>query len=133
MDIKLAKTKRMPLKKLALLVIVLLVVGLVFFAKAYTQSASNVVFQEELIVAKVQQGEFELSVKGLGSLALEKRHLVTSSSGGKVVEVLVKPGEMVTQGTLLARLKTHHCAKRSFKNIANLPKFQRNMRPSLQN
>ncbi|TMN39330.1 HlyD family efflux transporter periplasmic adaptor subunit [Pseudoalteromonas sp. S2755] len=105
MDIKLVKTKRMPLKKLALLVIVLFVVGLVFFAKAYTQSASNVVFQEELIVAKVQQGEFELSVKGLGSLALEKRHLVTSSSGGKVVEVLVKPGEMVTQGTLLARLE----------------------------
>ena len=63
------------------------------------------VYQEELIVANVQQGEFELSVKGLGRLALEKRHLVTSGSGGKVVEVLVKPGEMVTQGMLLARLE----------------------------
>ncbi|MEI5638835.1 MULTISPECIES: efflux RND transporter periplasmic adaptor subunit [unclassified Pseudoalteromonas] len=105
MDIKLAKTKRMPIHKVILLVVVFVVLGLVFFAKAYTQSASNVVYQEELIVANVQQGEFELSVKGLGRLALEKRHLVTSGSGGKVVEVLVKPGEMVTQGMLLARLE----------------------------
>lgn len=105
MDIKLAKTQRLPMTKVVLLVIALLVGGLVVFTKAYTQSASNVVFQDELIVAKVQQGEFELSVKGLGSLVLEKRHLVTSISGGKVVEVLVKPGEMVTQGMIIARLE----------------------------
>ena len=55
---------------------------------------------------------FSVDVKGLGSLMLEKRHLITSYSGGKVVEVLVKPGEFVKQGQIIAKLENHELTER---------------------
>ena len=104
MDIKIDNRPRTLKKRLLYLGGACLVFSSVMLVRNYTQNASNLVNRDDIVIAKVQEGDFAVDVKGLGSLALEKRHLITSNAGGKVVEVLVKPGEYVERGQIIARL-----------------------------
>ncbi|WP_105171447.1 efflux RND transporter periplasmic adaptor subunit [Pseudoalteromonas sp. T1lg24] len=104
MDIKIEKKSNKLKRPLAYAIFACLLISAVMFIRHYTQGASNLVKRDEILVAKVKQGDFAIDVKGLGSLALEKRHLITTNAGGKVVEVLVKPGEYVERGDIIARL-----------------------------
>lgn len=104
MDIKIEKKSHKLKRPLAYAIFACLLISAVMFIRHYTQGASNLVKRDEILVAKVKQGDFAIDVKGLGSLALEKRHLITTNAGGKVVEVLVKPGEYVERGDIIARL-----------------------------
>ncbi|WP_372769554.1 efflux RND transporter periplasmic adaptor subunit [Pseudoalteromonas sp.] len=104
MDIKIDNRPKKLKKRLFYLVGSCLLLSSVMLVRNYTQNASNLVKRDEILVAKVKQGDFAIDVKGLGSLALEKRHLITTNAGGKVVEVLVKPGEYVERGDIIARL-----------------------------
>lgn len=104
MDIKIENKSHKLKRPLTYAVFACLLLSAVMFIRHYTQGASNLVKRDEILVAKVKQGDFAIDVKGLGSLALEKRHLITTNAGGKVVEVLVKPGEYVERGDIIARL-----------------------------
>lgn len=105
MDIKIENNPHKLKKTFIYVIVTSLLLSAVMFIRHYTQGASNLVERDEILVAKVKQGDFAIDVKGLGSLALEKRHLITTNAGGKVVEVLVKPGEYVERGDIIARLE----------------------------
>ncbi|KPV95496.1 multidrug resistance protein MdtN [Pseudoalteromonas sp. P1-9] len=105
MDIKIENNPHKLKKTFIYVIVASLLLSAVMFIRHYTQGASNLVERDEILVAKVKQGDFAIDVKGLGSLALEKRHLITTNAGGKVVEVLVKPGEYVERGDIIARLE----------------------------
>ncbi|MDE3270750.1 efflux RND transporter periplasmic adaptor subunit [Pseudoalteromonas sp. G4] len=104
MDIKIENKSHKLKRPLTYAIFACLLLSAVMFIRHYTQGASNLVKRDEILVAKVKQGDFVIDVKGLGSLALEKRHLITTNAGGKVVEVLIKPGEYVERGDIIARL-----------------------------
>ncbi len=61
-----------------------------------------------LETAKVRLGEMQRVVRAVGSVDLpwSRQALVTSLIPGKVTEVLVKPGETVTAGQVLARVES---------------------------
>lgn len=105
MDIQLSKKAQFPTLKILYGLIVIGVIAIVVYLKNYTQNASSIVEIDTLTTAKVQKGEFQVSVKGLGSLALEKRQLVASIVSGQVVEVLVKPGDVIAKYGVIARLE----------------------------
>ena len=124
MDIKIEKKKGFPFKKIALASAVFVLISTIYAVKNYTQNASSLVKKEEILTAIVKQGEFAVNVKGLGSLSLEKRHLITSQTGGKVVEVLVKPGEFVKQGELIAKLENVNLGESLTQKLNHLQKVK---------
>lgn len=105
MDIQLTKTKQFPTTKIVYAVFACSLLGSIFYLKNYMQSASNIIEADTLATAQVKKGAFEVAVRGLGTLALEKRQLVASSIAGQVVEVLVKPGDEVAHNDVLLRLE----------------------------
>lgn len=104
MDIQRTATKRIPWKNYGygVAVISILLVGI--FVKNTLGNASFIVEKEELVIAKVEQGDFRVDVRATGVLKPLNIRWVSSQVSGRVEQVHVKPGAKVSIGDILVKL-----------------------------
>jgi len=76
----------------------------VWFFKSGVGSASYIVNKEKLVTATVEQGNFKVTVRGIGVLKPMNIRWVSSQVSGRVEQVMVKAGAKVEQGDILISL-----------------------------
>ena len=62
------------------------------------------VVANQLLYGKVQQGDLVINVNGFGELRSANQKLLTALTSGTVEEILLKPGALVTENSILMRL-----------------------------
>ncbi|WP_395344453.1 efflux RND transporter periplasmic adaptor subunit [Ningiella sp. W23] len=79
---------------------------LIALIAAFTQlqPALPSIDESELWISEVQHGNFTRQVRGVGVLAPSEIRWIAANTAGRVERVLVKPGAVVTQGTVIAQL-----------------------------
>ena len=87
---------------IVILVLVLVVAGAMAL-RAINQPASA---EEGMTVTTVTRGSIEETVSGTGNVGAERQVALPFGSSGEITEVLVKEGQAVEAGDLLARLDT---------------------------
>jgi multidrug resistance efflux pump len=84
-----------------------LIVGFIFLAitmKSSLGGASYILDKGDLQLAKVERGDFQVNVRGLGVLKPRNIHWASTQVSGRVEQLLVKPGTKVVSGDTLAIL-----------------------------
>lgn len=76
----------------------------VYLLKSTLGEASVVVEKHNLVMAKVERGDFSVTVRATGALKPLDIQWVSSQVAGKVEKVYVKPGAQVNQGDILLEL-----------------------------
>lgn len=88
----------------SLVVVSLIVVGLMWLS--FNNSVAQVtIARENLLIEHVQQGDLDVIVDGYGKLISNKQLLLTSLTQARVKEILLKPGALVEQGSIIVRLE----------------------------
>lgn len=90
-------------KKKLILLLALAALLLPLGASACTTGSNETVVQEPYTVTR---GDLELKVTGDGKIESTREARLTFGSGGKVAEILVKEGDRIATGDVLARLDT---------------------------
>ena len=91
------------MKKKLILFLVLAVLLLPLGASACTAGSNETIIQQPYTVAR---GDLVLKVTGDGKIEAEREARLTFGSGGKIADILVKEGDRVAAGAVLARLDT---------------------------
>src|SRR6185437_14501370 len=89
----------LPLRLLALLVIVLVAAGGVYFVRGRSTAGAAPSYQ----TAKVNTGTVSVVVAATGPVSTADSIPLTFKSAGKITAILVKPGDKVTAGQVLAK------------------------------
>lgn len=87
-----------------------IVVGALLFAWALrsflgARDAGPTVDRAVIVTAMVRRGPFERSIAAAGTLQPEQVHVVSAAQDGVVAYVAVKPGAVVSVGSVIARLE----------------------------
>lgn len=61
--------------------------------------------RQNLLIETIQQGDLNITVDGYGKLISNKQRLITSLTPARVKEILLKPGALVEQGSIIVRLE----------------------------
>jgi len=86
-------------------VVIALILGTVsYFVKGIIGNASFIVTKNELVIAMVEQGNFTVNVRASGVLKPVDIRWVSSHVSGRVEQVFVKAGAMVSKGKVLMQL-----------------------------
>jgi HlyD family secretion protein len=88
-----------------ILIVALALVAAGFFVLQRPQLQSNAA-EEAVPTAVVTRGSIEETVSATGNVVADRQASLTFASSGKIVEVLVKEGQEVQAGQVLARLDT---------------------------
>lgn len=96
---------RRPLwKKYWFIFPIMVIVVLMYFVRGFVGDASYIVNKNELVTAKVEQGNFRVNIRATGVLKPLDIRWVSSQVAGKVEQVQVKPGANVSKGDVLIQL-----------------------------
>lgn len=82
----------------------LILVTATYLVKGVVGSASFIVTKNELVIATVKQGNFRVNVRASGVLKPVDIRWVSSQVSGRVEQVFVKAGAMVTKGQIVIQL-----------------------------
>lgn len=90
-------------KRLVLILAALIALMLVYLVK---QSVNQVTLdKKDLVIAQVIQGDLRVAVDGYGKLVSDKQELITALTRATVKEIVLKPGAVVEQGSLIVKLE----------------------------
>lgn len=112
MDIVRSKPKKVISKKVISIVSLLLLVAVVFILLTTKSVGSHVVSKNTLMIGEVQQGNFNVSVRGIGILAPKDIRWVSTAVSGRVERILIKAGAQVKAGDLLLELSNPELVQR---------------------
>lgn len=104
MDIQRAVKNTPKWKKYWYVLPVVLFVFLTFLFKSSIGNASYVVDKKAIVTAVVEQGRFQVTVRGSGLLKPVNIRWVSTQVSGRAEQVFVKPGAKVEKGDLLVQL-----------------------------
>ncbi|WP_125720938.1 HlyD family secretion protein [Pseudoalteromonas rubra] len=109
MDIKKERKPKKVISNKVVITCSLMAVFLVLLILTLNKNAS--VARADILVSKVMQGDLEITVKGSGNLRSESVRFISAPSSAVVKEVLVKPGEEVKVGQVIASLENLELAQ----------------------
>lgn len=89
--------------------------------------------RSNVIVSKVRQGDLTLNVKGYGFFRSDKVKLITSPSAATVKELMVKPGSVVTQNTVVATLENPELQQQIYRAHQELSQAKSGLRRVIVN
>lgn len=103
MDIvKQKQTQRFTVKQKLLFALLIIIIFLISMAKA---SLTNVTLnKKDLLIGEVKQGDLSITVDGYGKLVSEKLRLITSLTQATVKEIILKPGAIVNENSVIVKL-----------------------------
>ena len=104
MDIARSKQKKKTNFKKWLSIVAIGVVAFVSIVNLSGNSSTYQVDQSDLLIAKVQRGELNISVRGVGVLVPKDVRWVATNVEGRVERILIKAGAKVKKGDLLLEL-----------------------------
>ncbi|PKG81499.1 RND transporter [Colwellia sp. 75C3] len=104
MDIVRSKQKNKIKIKKWFYIAAISVVSLVLIINLSGNSSTYHVDKFELLLAEVQRGQFNISVRGVGVLVPKDVRWVATNVEGRVERILIKAGAKVTKGDLLLEL-----------------------------
>lgn len=112
MDIVRSKPKKVISKKVISVASLLLVAVVVFILLSTKSVGSHVVSKNTLMLGQVKQGDFNVSVRGIGILAPKDIRWVSTAVSGRVERILIKAGAQVKAGDLLLELSNPELVQR---------------------
>ncbi|MCW8875912.1 MAG: HlyD family efflux transporter periplasmic adaptor subunit [Kangiellaceae bacterium] len=83
---------------------IILIVGSAIFTRLFLGNTSYVVAKDKVQLAKVEQGQFRIEVRGVGLLKPQDTYWVSAQVAGSVEQVFIKPGNFVSRGQPLIKL-----------------------------
>ena len=92
------------LRTFGLIVFVLAIVVAVSTSLSDLVPREPTMSRQGVLIDTVQQGELVHEVRGVGTLVSEKFLWIPATTEGRVVKILVRPGEQVTESTVLLEL-----------------------------
>jgi multidrug efflux pump subunit AcrA (membrane-fusion protein) len=104
MDIVRSKTKENNRVKQWLSIVGVSAVALILIINLSTNSSAYHVDKADLLIAEVQRGEFNISVRGVGVLVPKDIRWVSTNVEGRVEHIVIKAGAKVKKGDLLLEL-----------------------------
>ncbi|MEW6991917.1 HlyD family secretion protein [Colwelliaceae bacterium 6441] len=103
MDIaKPKKNNRMTIKSKAILIIALTFILLLSLANSSFNEVTLI--KKDLLISEVKQGDLAINVDGYGKLVSEKLQLITSLTQATVAEIVLKPGAIVNEHSVIVKL-----------------------------
>jgi len=112
MDIVRSKPKKVISKKVISVASLLLVAVVVLILLSTKSVGSHVVSKNTLMLGQVKQGDFNVSVRGIGILAPKDIRWVSTAVSGRVERILIKAGAQVKAGDLLLELSNPELVQR---------------------
>ncbi len=112
MDVVRSKPKKRLTKKLLSTVGLILVSITIFSVLATRGEGGHVVSKNTLMIGEVQQGDFNVSVRGIGILAPKDIRWVSTAVSGRVERILIKAGAQVKADDLLLELSNPELVQR---------------------
>ncbi len=106
------QTKKSFFQRFRWPIIIIILLPLLYVLSKQVASRDYSVDKSKLIIAKVQQGDFTIKVRGPGVLTPKDIRWIASDVAGRAERILVKPGAVVKAGDLLFEL-TNPILKRS--------------------
>lgn len=104
MDIVRSKQKKKINVKQWFYIATVSVIALVLLVNLSANSSAYHVDKSELLLAQVQRGQFNISVRGVGVLVPKDIRWVATNVAGRVERILIKAGAKVKKGDLLLEL-----------------------------
>lgn len=104
MDTVRTKTKPPVWRKYWYVAVTLILLITTYFFKDFMGNSSFIVNKEELVTARVYQGEFKVNVRATGVLKPVDIRWVSSQVSGRVEQAFVKAGAYVKKGQILMQL-----------------------------
>jgi len=102
--IKQAKPKKFTEQHKWLLI--LIVAGFVFLWLSVNKNFGQLtIARESLLIESIQQGDLAVVVDGYGKLISNKQILISALTNARVKEIVLKPGALVEQGSVIVRLE----------------------------
>lgn len=105
MDIK--KTPKKPTlltnKKMIVLTAIIVLFSLMISTK--NSLATRNLARKDILISTVKQGNIDISVEGYGTLKSNKLQLLTTLSKATVKDILLKPGALVSTGSVIVQLE----------------------------
>lgn len=112
MDIVRSKPNKVISKKVISVASLLLVAVVVLILLSTKSVGSHVVSKNTLMLGQVKQGDFNVSVRGIGILAPKDIRWVSTAVSGRVERILIKAGAQVKAGDLLLELSNPELVQR---------------------
>ena len=104
MDIQRVVKPKAWWKKYWYLFPIVLIVSCAIFARLFLGDTSYVVAKDKVQLAMVEQGQFQIEVRGVGLLKPQDTYWVSAQVAGRVEQVFVKPGNFVSKDQPLIKL-----------------------------
>ena len=104
MDIVRSKQKKKIKYKQWLSIAAMIIVALTLIVNLSGNSSAYQVDKSELLLAQVQRGQLNISVRGVGVLVPKDIRWVATNVDGRVERILIKAGAKVKKGDLLLEL-----------------------------
>ena len=104
MDVKKSKKKQPKFKTMP--VIIGLIICTLVLTTWYVSTKANTtsVKRNDMLFGTVKQGDLQVEIEGYGALRSDRQVLITSLTSATVQEIILKPGALVTKGSVIAKL-----------------------------
>jgi len=104
MDVKKSKAKQSKLKSTPIIggLAICLLAALTWYVSANTGGTS--IKRSDMLFGTVKQGDLQVEIEGYGALRSDKQVLITSLTSATVQEIVLKPGALVTAGSIIVQL-----------------------------
>ncbi|WP_448568653.1 HlyD family secretion protein [Thalassotalea ganghwensis] len=104
MDVKKNKAKQSKFNTTPVItgLIICLLVALTWYVSG--QAGATSVKRNDVLFGKVKQGDLQVEIEGYGALRSDKQVLITSLTNATVQEIVLKPGALVTKGSVIVKL-----------------------------
>jgi HlyD family secretion protein len=128
MDIVKKKPEAGPLKrKLPIVIVAFSILVLSGWTIAHSGSTPRI-SRSAILLGKVKNGDLDVLIEGYGNLRSEKQKLLTTSTGGSVEELMLKPGAAVTPDSVIMQLRNPEVEHRMLEEQQKLEKEKTSLR-----
>lgn len=128
MDVKKNKAKKSEFKTVPILSIcaVLLLSVITWYVSINTGGTS--VKRNNMLIGTVKHGDLQVEVEGYGALRSDKQVLITSLTSATVQEIVLKPGALVTAGSIIVQLANPELQQEVNSAVQELSQRKANLR-----
>ena len=104
MDVKKIKNKQSKFKSVPIFgsLVVCLLAILIWYVSINAGATS--VKRNDMLLGTVKQGDLQVEIEGYGALRSDRQLLITSLTSATVQEIVLKPGALVTQDSVIVQL-----------------------------
>ncbi len=128
MDVKKIKTKQSKLKTMSVIggLAVCFLAALTW--NVSTQAGGTSIKRNNMLFGTVKHGDLQVKIEGYGALRSDKQVLITSLTTATVQEIVLKPGALVTAGSIIVQLANPELQQQVNSAVQELSQRKANLR-----